>query len=551
MTRTLLVRPPELHGVSFAQFYTLHESLGIGYLAAYLRAHGHAVEILDAHVEGLSVKETIARIEKRGSDLLGFSIVSSLVMPQTVQIIREIKAKQTNLHVTMGGQHPTFFYESILKKSPGVDSVVRFEGEETLLALIEKIDQPDDWKSIQGIAFRENGSIRATPPRPLIKDLDSLPFPARDTLPLLMGKGGLPLLSTSRGCTSRCSFCSVHCFYNTPKGRNWRARSSENVLQEIEILNREFGCDELWFVDDNFLGPGKLGRRRVRSFFPLLEKSGIKLKRIDFSCRADSVVQEPDLIDLAAKHGAGLVYLGVEAGVQRILDLYNKGTTVEQNTKAVRVIKDSGAEIKMEFILFNPWITFEEVKETISFLETVGVYDPYILTSVLTIMKHTPMAREIEAGRLKVVSPPPDELARFDLDAFVPYQISDERCRALFQIVSMVISQVEPALCATYDVYNLLQKRRKTLRAETVSQYKEAIDDYQQLINETSLDLFKDAVAAVEKMDLPVDAELLRSYGEDLTQKTLRFAAFLTNIVKTQEKELQEYLDESAEHITV
>ncbi|MDL1984284.1 MAG: B12-binding domain-containing radical SAM protein [Deltaproteobacteria bacterium] len=551
MTKTLLVRPPESYGASFAQFYTIHECLGIGYLAAYLRAHGYPVEILDAHVDGLSVEETIAEIKNKDFNVLGVSIGSSLVFPQAVQIIRKIKAWRGNVHITLGGQYPTFSYEQILNKHPDIDTVVRFEGEVTLLELVKKIDHPSEWKSIMGIAFRQDSQIMATLPRPLISDLDSLPFPARDTLPRLMERGGLPLISSSRGCHGRCSFCSVHSFYSMPRGKNWRARSLENVLHEIVILNKEFGCDELWFVDDNFLGFGVSGRKRARDLFVLLEKESVKLCGIDFSCRSDSIVKEPDLMDLAVKQGAGLVYLGVEAGVQRILNLYNKGTTVEQNKKAVRIIKDSGAEVKMEFIFFNPWITFDEVRETLSLLEAVNVYDPYILISALTIMKHTPMAEDIATGRLEVISPPPDELEKFDLDSFIPYQIQDQRTRALFQIASNTITQLEPALHATCNLHNILRMKRKVLQPDLAAKYEEIITNYHQLINETSLDIFKEAMLTVERMAIPVDTEQLIFYQKTMANKTLLFAAFLVNSIKIQEKELLEQLNGNSDQASM
>ena len=551
MTKTLIVRPPELYGTSFAQFYTIHECLGIGYLAAYLRARGYPVEILDAHVYGLSVDETIAEIKDKDFDVLGLSIGSSLVFPQAVQIIREIKAWRGNVHISLGGHYPTFFYKQILNKHPDIDTVVRFEGEETLLELVEKIDHPSEWKSIKGIAFRQDSQIIATPPRPLISDLDSLPFPARDTLPRLMERGGLPLISSSRGCPGRCSFCDVHSFYKTPKGKMWRARSPENILQEIAVLNKEFGCDELWFVDDNFLGTGITGLQRTRDIFVLLEKKSVKLSGMDFFCRSDSIVKEPNLMDLAVKQGAGLVYLGVEAGVQRILDFYNKGTTVEQNKKAVRIIKDSGAEVKMEFIFFNPWITFDEVRETLSFLEAVKVYDPYILTSALSIMKHTPMAEDIATGHLEVISPPPNELEEFDLDSFIPYQIQDQRTRVLFQIVSNTIAQLEPALHATYNLHNRFRMKRKVLQPDLAAKYEEIITDYHQLINETSLDLFKEAMLSVRRMPIPVDTEQLISYQKTMANKTLLFAAFLSSGIKAQEKELLEQLNENSEQASI
>ncbi|MBM4305205.1 MAG: B12-binding domain-containing radical SAM protein [Deltaproteobacteria bacterium] len=544
MIKTLLVRPPELREASFAQFYTLHESLGIGYLAAYLRVKGYPVEILDAQIEGLNLEKTIETIKAKDFDLLGVSIISPLAFSPAIQVIRGIKALPRKVHVCIGGQYPTFLYEPILRKHPEIDTVVRFEGEETLLELVAQLNEPESWPSIKGIAFRRDGQVLATPPRPLLSNLDVLPFPARDKLPLLIERGGLPAISSSRGCPGQCSFCSVCAFYGTPQGKVYRARTPENVVEEIKSLKGHYGCDELWFVDDNFLGPGRLGQKRVRHLFSLLKKEDLKLNRIDYSCRADSVVQDPSLMDMAVKQGAGLVYLGVEAGVQRLLDLYNKGTTVIQNLDAIRIIKESGAELKMEFIFFNPWITFEEVKETLSILEKMKVYDPYILTSILTIMRDTPLAYDIEVGRLRVFSPPREELKNFDMDSFIPYQIEDERVRILFRIVSAALSQFEPALYAIYALSNVLREKKRTLGDEVLRQYSEIVNDYNKLINETSLDVFKEVMAEVEKVTYSPNSENVLNFEQSLIQKALRFATFLSSILNTQRQALLEKLHE-------
>jgi anaerobic magnesium-protoporphyrin IX monomethyl ester cyclase len=545
MVKILLVRPPELREASFAQFYTLHEALGIGYLAAYLRAHGYPVEILDAQVEGLNVNETIDAIRKSEFNAIGISVISPLSLPPTLEIVHAVRASRESVHITIGGQYPTFLYEPILKKHPAIDTIVRFEGEETFLELVQKMDQPEIWQNIKGIALRKNGQVIATPSRSLIKDLDALPFPARDTLPRLMERGGLPAISSSRGCPCQCSFCSVCAFYGIPEGKIYRSRTPENVVEELKGLKNQYGCDELWFVDDNFFGPGQSGSKRVEHLFSLMEKENLKLSRIDFSSRADSVVQSPSLVQRAVKQGARLVYLGVEAGVQRLLGLYNKGTTVTQNREAVKIVKDSGAEIKMEFIFFNPWITFEEVKETLSFLETVKVYDPYILTSTLTLMKHTPLASDLETGLLQVLPPSPEELTNFDIDSFIPYQIMDERARILFRTVSAALRQFEPALHALYEIYNLLRIKRKLIDDYVLSEYREVINDYQRLINETSLDIFKEAITTIEKMTALEDMEDVLTFHKNLSQKTLRFAAFLSSVLNTQEQALLLELHES------
>lgn len=540
--KILLVRPPELREASFAQFYTFHECLGLGYLAAYLRHYGYLVEIIDGHVQRYDIDEAIAEIKVREFDVLGISIDSSLVFPHAARIFQEIKAWK-DTHITLGGYFPTFSYESILRKHPEVDSIVRFEGEQTLLELIAQIKRGEEWKSISGVAYRTPQGVFATPPRDLVSDLDVLPFPARDTLPRLLEIGGLPQISASRGCPGRCSFCSIFCFFRASKGKAWRARSPENIVEEIEILQKDYGCDELWFVDDNFLGPGKGGRKRIRDLLTLLDKREIKLSRIDYSCRPDSVVEDPGLIALTADRGAKMIYLGVEAGVQRILDLYNKGTTVEQNKKAIQIIKNSHAHLKVEFIFFNPWITFDEVKETLSFLEEMRIYDPYILTSILTVMKQAPLAKQIETGQLRIVAPPPELLEDFDLDSYIPYQITDERVRTLFRIVSLTFIQFEPALHAIDELCNLLRTKRKRVDPEFLAKYEEILEDDRRLLNEVTLDLFKEAMNAIESVSLPVNSSWVENTEDQFIHKALGFLDFMLKALRLQERELMKDLD--------
>ncbi len=532
MTKVLLLRPPELYGkTSFAQFYTLHESLGTGYLASYLRKHGHSVHILDAHIEDLSVDETIEKIVGESFDILGITIGSSLVMPQVIQIIQGVKAKKTQIHITLGGHYPTFCYDHLLIKNPNIDSIVRFEGEETLLELVQAIANGTVLDDVKGIAFRKLGKIEVTPPRPLVSDLDSLPFPARDTLPALLKRGGLPLISGSRGCPARCSFCSVHSFYNEPSGKIWRARSIDNIIEEIKFLQNDFNCRELWFVDDNFLGFGSSGRKRARNLFVALDQEELHIDRLDFSCRADSIAKEPDLLKLAYENRRGLVYPGIEAGVQRILDLYQKGTTVEDNRVAVKAIKESQADIKMEFILFNPWITFTEIKETINFLEDVGVYDPYILTSTLTIMRHTSLAASIEKGVLKVKPLPSEQMENFDTDSFIPYQIDDEQVGILFHLVTNTLPQLEYVLSAVHNLGKDARLKYGENNSSKLSEVEESCQDLTQLINETSLDIFKEAMGWVEKVPDLSDEKLLAKFQDSLIEKTIMFARSLSGII--------------------
>lgn len=542
MIKTVLLRPPELYGKdSFAQFYTLHESLGIGYLAACLREKNYPVKILDAHIEGLSIEETVEEIVEDGCDVIGVFIGSSLVMPQVQTIIQAVKRKKKQIHITLGGHFPTFCYAALFKKNKEVDTIVRFEGEETLPELVQALENNTPLADVQGIAFRKDSKIVVTPTRPLVADLDALPFPSRDSLPLLLKKGGLPLISGSRGCPARCSFCSVHAFYNEPSGKIWRPRSIENIIEEMKFLEQTYGCHELWFVDDNFLGHGRGGRQRVRKLFEVIEAEGLTINRLDFACRVDSLAKEPDILKMAYVNRTGLVYPGVEAGVQRILDIYNKGTTVAQNRQAVRAIQESNASLKMEFILFNPWITYDEIKESILFLEEVEAYDAYVLTSTLTIMRHTSLAASIEKGDLQVTPLPRDVLERqnLDQDSVIWYQLNDDRANALFQLVTTALPQLEYALSQVNAMEQDGRVNRQVYGLEQTKMNEEICLNLEKLIDETSLDIFKEAMDWVESCYTPGDQKHLTEFKEQLIEKTLAVTRSLALIIDMQKKEIQ------------
>lgn len=543
MTKIVLLRPPEFFGeTSFAQIYTLHESLGIGYLAASLRKSGHPVLILDAHIEGLSVDQTIERIASEDFDILGITIGSSLVIPHVIQIIQAVKGWGKNIHITIGGHYATFCYETLLKNQPGIDSIVRFEGEETILELAEAIRSAKDLENVKGIAFRRSGQIQVTAMRPLVVDLDALPFPSRDTLPALLKRGGLPLISGSRGCPASCSFCSVHSFYDAPPGKIWRGRSIENIIAEIKYLQDTFGCKELWFVDDNFLGYGKGGRKRAKNLFEAMDQEGLTISRLDFACRADSLVSDPDILKLAFAKRRGQVYPGIEAGVQRILDLYKKGTTIEENRVALNAIADSRGDLRMEFILFNPWITFDELKESIAFLEEMKVYNPYVLTSTLTIMRHTPLAASIEKGLLRVKPLPQEELEIFDTDSFIPYQLEDEQARVLFQLVTSTLPQLEYVLSGVNDLQHEATLKCNDSSTVRYLEIEEDCQDLTQFINETALDIFKEAIDWVEKDFESANDEKNTDFRDELIKKSIRFSRSIAGMI---ELEMKEFLEKS------
>ena len=246
---------------------------------------------------------------------------------------------------------------------------MRFEGELTLRDLANRLSAGRDWRDIQGIAYRQEAAIVTNPLRPLIADLDELPYPARDFPPeAVLGRRALPLLA-SRGCARTCSFCSIHTFYRAAPGKVVRTRRPAHVAEEMRTLHEERGVSIFLFQDDDFPLFGPLWRRWAIQFLEELHQKGLPGRVIwKISCRADAV--ERGLFASMRQAGLYLVYLGLESGTEEGLRTLNKGVTVEQNLGAISVLKQLGITCEFGFMLFDPSSTFESVRANLGFLRT-------------------------------------------------------------------------------------------------------------------------------------------------------------------------------------
>lgn len=530
--KILLVRPPEFRESAFAQMYPVYESLGLGYVAAGLRKNGYEVEILDARLLGLSIEQTVENVLARNTDLIGFSMPSGVLFNQVSEIIRRVKNVSKDVHITLGGQYPTFGYKYILKNLPEVDSIVRFEGDYTILDLVKAIHNKETWINIPGLAFINNNEIITTPHRQLVADLDELPFPSRDTLPEIVKQSGAAIISTSRGCYANCSFCSVRSFYCPSDGKLWRGRSVSNTIKEIKWLKTNFNPDQLWFADDNVFGPGVKGAERLKEIFQILKSEDITFDSIAFSCRVNDVLKNSDIFELARKTGLKTVYLGVESGVQRILDIYNKKVTVGQNLDAIKILKDMGIEIKMEFIFFNPWITLTEIEENLAFLNKTGLYDPYILSSALTIHTYAPIWKKIETGELTIVRGNYDLEEHVDTDSYRPYSFHDKYVQALFDIISNTFPLFEPIFYNIWCLEDLIRREKKEAYQDH-ERYMELHKTFiyiKKIVNEVGMDLFVHALESI-KNTRSINNKDLNYIAEDIARKICNLSFVVTNIV--------------------
>ena len=471
------------------------ESLAIAYIAGYLRANGFKAEIVDEEIQGLSREQTIKRLLK--ADLIGFTAIAKPQIFSIIEAVKELREKGSRGHITIGGQYATFLHKKLLDLDNIFDSVVRFEGEETFAELAAAIEQEKKLDGIKGLVFKDEGKIRENPIRPLIEDLDSMPFPARDTLPKVLEQGGLPVISSSRGCYNKCSYCSISKFYSIPSGKAFRLRSSENVLAELQQLKDNFpAVNEIWFVDDNFVMPGKAGWKRTVGLCKGIKKIGLEF---DIYLRASDVNEK--LLKLLKRAGLQNIFVGAEAANDFTLQkIFNKNVSAKQTLEAIKLCNRVGISVDPGFIMFHPWSTMKEIEQNINFLEATKQYTLYGIVSYLTPYSFTPIGERMMQGELPYKKP--KHLQESELNDFVPYTIKDERAELMLSLVLDAFGEFK----GLPQAFSCLKQQIRRLKSE--GKEKEAMELEKEWhrcfkeMNQAGMRFFKELFYFLEKAEL-------------------------------------------------
>ena len=341
------------------------ENLGIGYLAAMLRDNGFQVKVLDFREKPERLYYEIKSVSPL---FVGFSVIFQYYVQRFSSLLAYLRERNINCHFTAGGHYPSLRPEELLNIVQQLDSVVRFEGEYTLIELATKLSRGQNWKKTPGIAYRQDSRIVTTQLPRLVDDLDVLPFPMRTTVPITCLDKKCATIIASRGCLRHCSFCSIRKFYEMPPGKIRRLRSPKNVVREMKILHEEGDFNIFFFQDDDFPLVGKVGRRWIANFIKELDNQGLTDELLwKISCRPDEV--DYSLFKQMREAGLFLVYLGIESGNDFGLRILNKGLTVDQHFKAVDILKGLRIIYDFGFMLFDPSSTFDSVRENLKFLQ--------------------------------------------------------------------------------------------------------------------------------------------------------------------------------------
>ncbi len=409
--RILLIFPPSVATDTTVGFVSVGQPLGVSYLAAAARRAGHEVTVCDALQEGflkanqgqdfqpvavqrisnglaqrapldppfapgsftigLTIDQLLARVKQIQPDLVGVSALFTSVALVSLEICRRIKELSPDIATVMGGAHPTILPVDTLTRG-SVDYVVWGEGESAFVELIGSLEDGRRNPSVPGLCYLgKDGHPVVNPPK-LIENLDAIPFPAFDMLPMehyfdTAAEGRIVKMITSRGCTFDCCFCSVP---YTSK-RKFRTRSPANVTAEIDQWVSRYGINGIMFEDDNLT----LNVKRARALFDAIVERDYGLRLYARNFRAD--LFDLHMLQQMKRAGFDLIWITPESGNQRILDqAIGKKLDLKQVELSVQLMRKAGLRVAAAFVIGLPQETRADINDTVAYarkLKRLGV----------------------------------------------------------------------------------------------------------------------------------------------------------------------------------
>jgi len=381
--------------------------LGIASLAAWVREKGFSVGLFDAIALRLSDEDLVGRVQAAAPRVIGFSALTGN-FHRAAACAKKLRDRFPDVLIVIGGHHATIAPVDALGEAPGIDLAVIGEGERPLLELLTRYREAGWQRSgflenrsrldeLRGIAYRSGDGVVVTPPGLRIENLDSLPFPARDLLPM---QDYLPLpnqylrkpvvhMTAIRGCPFACSFCSNNAVF----GRTIRCKSPARVVEEIAHVMERYGAREISFWDDTMTA----NRDWMIAFCDELLR-----RRLDITWTGYARANTVDLPLLRKMKQAGCwnLFYGFEAGDQQLLDNVGKGIPLETMRQAAKWTQEAGIEVRGSFMLALPGETPELARKTIRFAIELDV--DYAQFCITTPYPGTRLWKEAETyGRLR------------------------------------------------------------------------------------------------------------------------------------------------------
>jgi len=383
MIKTVLIHPPlflkERYGKDLKNFGAYSEPLSLAYLAAVLKENNYPVKIIDAAIFGFKPEDIIKKLKEENPDLIGLTVLTPMYGIMR-DLVRVIKANLPNAKIVIGGAHASAMPKETLLDIPEIDYLCVGEGEETILELARFLEGKKRIEEVDGLWYCRGGQVVSNKPRAYIDNLDKIPFPARDLLPMdrytlttsrTKGVAYCPTLIVARGCPYDCSYCSH------PFGRSFRHHSVSRIISEVEELIARQNIRQMNLEADTLT----VNKSFLMELCAGLIKAGIH-KKVQWTCESRIDTVDREMLLAMKRAGCWQISYGVESGVQRLLDIICKNEKLETIEKVFKLTHQVGITIRGFFMLGLPTETREESWQTINFAKKL---DPFWAQFTLTI----------------------------------------------------------------------------------------------------------------------------------------------------------------------
>jgi anaerobic magnesium-protoporphyrin IX monomethyl ester cyclase len=373
INRLLFVEPPKDYWFIMGEYLPPPTVLLI--LAAYVERElpNLEIDVYDSQTKKSNWNDVEKYIESTKPSIVAASgfTCNAYACARVAEIAKKVNG---DIITVIGGIHFSYTPEESLSNFPEIDYIIRGEGEVTLVELIKKLKNGKKIDNVKGLSFRHNEKIFHTPNRPLIENLDTLPYPAyhfveddvsKYHFTMMAGKNvQFMVLEGARGCSNKCTFCTQWKHW----GGCWRTKSVKRIVNEIDYLHENFGGQFLWFADDNF----EYKYRGMEFYQRLQKKKYIDDIMLFFQARTDDVVQHPDLVAKLREVGNYWVMIGVENHSEVTLKEFKKGIKIPDSYKAVKILNDNDIFSHAMFVIGTRRDTAESIEQLREFSLDLG-----------------------------------------------------------------------------------------------------------------------------------------------------------------------------------
>lgn len=470
--------------------------MGLGYLSTAVKKI-EGIRVSAAYYNPQDIDKACSETVLLNPDVIGLPLLQTN-LKAAMEFVKKAKPLIPETHFTLGNKEATAQPELLMKRFPGVDSVIIGEGEYTLMELITRLKKGRSLESFPGIFYRKGNEIVKNDMRALEKDIENFGVPDRSILPIDRPciianecQKVFPVF-TSRGCRGRCSFCGLE------RGgrRVVRSRLMDKVFDEIEMLVKDYGATYILFGDDSFEDGGNDAVERFKQLASTIKKRGINI-RFFLSCRAETL--DLNVVDLLRElTGLGLdrIFIGIEAGNEADLKLYNKRASLSENIQAMELLSDLQISVIVGFIMFNPYSTFQRLKKNSDFLKRFGLYtESRIMSTRLAVFNGTPLTKIIARDGLL------ENNVEFPIDEEFSYRFMDVRIEQAWAVLNTLgeIPASADEISNTYSLGFWLSNPQSPYRCDAVAmQFARMLDDYKRESNQLLDSLFRRVIDLAE-----------------------------------------------------